>query len=108
MLYPHLLPIEYDSGNDSDDKDDDTYTSKRQQWRVIHPDAMPPTASNVFNIHPRKQTDYMKERIDRLMLFAQVGNYLKEDALSFLKHKWMENSEETIVYATVSVYELTQ
>ena len=53
------------SKNDSDDKDEDTYMSKQQHWRVIHPEANQPMVRNVYNIHPRKQTDYVNEKIDR-------------------------------------------
>ena len=42
------------------------------------------------------------------MFFAQVGNDLNEDALSFLQHEGMGHYEETIEYEKVIVYAFTQ
>ena len=60
------------------------------------------------NIRPRKQTDYVKENIDQSMSFKKVGNDLFEDAFSFLQHKGMEHSGETIDYAKVIAHEFPQ
>ena len=76
-----LLPIEYESNDEYYDKDEDTDTPTQQRQRVIHPESMSPTVSNVYNIHPRKQTDYVKEKINELMAFAEVGNGLNKYAL---------------------------
>ena len=85
ILYP-LLPIDYDSNDESDDDDEDTDMFTQQHRNFIHPEAMSPMVSNVSYILPRKQTDYMKENIDWLMSLQQVGDDLNEDALSLLKH----------------------
>ena len=50
----------------------------------------------------------MKENINRSISFTQFGNDLNEYELYFLKHKGMENSEETINYEIFIAYELTQ
>ena len=42
------------------------------------------------------------------MLFTQVGNDLNKDVFSFLHHKVMEHFEDTIDYATLIAYSLTQ
>ena len=69
---------------------------------------MSPRVMNVYNIHPQKQTDYTKEKINRSMSFAQVGNDLNEDTVSFLQHKGMEHSKDTIDHETVIAYSFTQ
>ena len=107
-VVPPLLTSDYDSDDDSDGKDEDTYTSTQQRRRVIHPEAIPPTVSNLYNNRPWKQTDYMKEDIYILMSFAQVWNDLNEDALPFLQHKVMGNSEYNIYYTTVIAYTSAQ
>ena len=83
---PLLLPSDYGSDNKSDDKDEDTDTYTQQRQKFNPPEATPPMVSNVYNLRPRKKNDYTKEKIDQLMLFTQVGNDLKEDALSLLQH----------------------
>ena len=75
-VIPTLFPSDYDSNNDSDKKDYDTCTSTQQRQRFIHSEDMPPMVRNVYNIRPRKQTDYMEENINRSMSLAQVGNDL--------------------------------
>ena len=107
ILYP-LLPIDYDSNDESDDDDEDTDMFTQQHRNFIHPEAMSPMVSNVSYILPRKQTDYMKENIDWLMSLQQVGDDLNEDALSILKHEKIEHSEETIDYAIVISYAFKQ
>ena len=41
------------------------------------------------------------------MLFTQVENNINKDALSFFQKKGLENSEETVDYATVVAYLFT-
>ena len=84
-----LFPSEYDSNDESDDKDEDTYMSTQKLQRFIHPEAMPPTASNIYNLRPRKHTDYVKENIYQSMPFAQVCIDLNKDALLSLQNKVM-------------------
>ena len=77
--------------------------STQQRQRVPHPEAIPPTVRNVYNLLMHKQTEYVKEEINRSMMFAQVGNDRKEYALSSLRHEGMENPKEKIDYVTVIV-----
>ena len=88
---PPLLPIDYDSNNESDYKVEGIYMSTQQRRRVVQPEDMPPMVRNVYHLPLRKQNDYVKENIDRSMTFAQVGNYLNEDALLFFHHKGMKH-----------------
>ena len=60
---PPLLPSDYDIDNESDVEVEDIDTSTQQRQRIIHPEAMPSTASNVYNLRPQKQPDYAKENI---------------------------------------------
>ena len=91
-VVPPFLPSDYDIEYDSDEKDEDTYMSTQKFWRVIHPEAMPPMVSNVYNLRPRKQTDYVKENIYQSMPFAQVCIDLNKDVLLSLKNKVMWHS----------------
>ena len=59
-----LLPSEYNSNDESDDEEEDTYMSTQQRQRVIHPEAMLPTARNAHNLCPQKQPEFAKENID--------------------------------------------
>ena len=58
LLFTSEYARDYVSNNEELD------TSTQQHLWVIHPDAMPPTASNVYNIYPRDTNDYAKERVD--------------------------------------------
>ena len=49
-----FLQSDHVSDNESDDKDEDTYTSSKLLQSVVHPEAMPPTVRNVCNLRPRK------------------------------------------------------
>ena len=64
--------------------------------------------SNLYNLRPQKQTDSMKENINRSMLFAEVGNDINKDALLFLHHEGMEHYEDTIDYETLIEYSFMQ
>ena len=101
------MKIGYDINNESYDKDSDSYTSTQQIQGVTNPEFMPPMVRTVYNLRPRKQTDYLKEYIDRSMFFSQVDNDIIKDKLSFLRYKGMKIYEETIDYATVIVYSFT-
>ena len=107
-VVPPLFPSNYGINYESDYKDKDTETSTQQRQRVIHLEAIPPTVRNVYNLRPRKKTDYAKENIDRLMLFAPVGSYLNKDVLYLFQHKETEHYEEKIDYVTVIVYAFTK
>ena len=63
-VVPLLLTSDYNSYDESDDEYEDTNTSAQQHQRVIHPEAMPPTGRNLYNLCPRKKNDYVKEKID--------------------------------------------
>ena len=58
----------------------------------------------MYNLRLLNKCFYVKDKIDILMSFAKFGNNLNEDALSFLQHEEMENSEETIEYAIFISY----
>ena len=75
-----LFPSDYDSDDESDDEYEDTDTTTQKRQRVIQPEAMPPTARNVYNIRLWNENNYAKEDINQLMLFTQVGNEINEDA----------------------------
>ena len=77
----YLLPRDYDRNETSDGEDEDTGTYTQHRLRVIHPEAMSPTVRNVYNLRPRKQTDYAKESIDKSMSLLKFGNDLNKDAL---------------------------
>ena len=47
-----LLQSEHGSDNESDEKYEDTDTSSKLIQRVFHPEAMPPTVRNVYNLRP--------------------------------------------------------
>ena len=79
-VVPPLFPSDYDSDDDYDGMYEDTDASTQHRQRVIHPESMPPTVRNVYNLLPQKQTEYVKENIDWSMSFAQVGNDLDKDA----------------------------
>ena len=51
---PPLLKIDHGSNNESDDRDEDTDTHSQRIQRVFHPEAMPPTVRNVYNLCPQK------------------------------------------------------
>ena len=103
-----LFTSDYDSENESDKKYEDTDTCTQQRQRVMQPEAMLPMMRNVYNLCPRKKNEYVKEYIDRLIFFAQVGNDLNEDKFSFFQHKEIEYTEEKIDYATVIEYAFTK
>ena len=80
-VVPPLLPIDYVINDESDDEDKDTDTPTQQLWRFIHPKAMPSAVRDVYNLCPRKQTDYVKENTNQSMSFTQFGNDLNYDVL---------------------------
>ena len=55
-----LLTGDYYSNDESDEEDDNIDTSTQQFWGVVHPESMPQFFRNVYNLLPRKQTDYVK------------------------------------------------
>ena len=61
---PPLLPSDYESNDENYYGDEDTDTSIQQRQKLIHPEAMPSTVRDIYNIRPQNQTDYMKENID--------------------------------------------
>ena len=51
---PLLLKSDHGSDNESDDRDEVTYTSSKLLQRVVHPEDMPKMVRNVYNIRPQK------------------------------------------------------
>ena len=103
---PPLLPNEYGRGDESEDKEADT-PMKQRRW-VIQPEEIPLAVRNVYNIFPRDQTDYVKEKVNISISFTQVGNNLNTDELHFLQNEGTKHSEQTFDYSTVIEYEFTQ
>ena len=46
-VVPTLFPSDYEINDDSNEEDEDTYTPTQQLQKVIHPEAMPLTVSNI-------------------------------------------------------------
>ena len=103
---PPLLPNEYGRGDESEDKEADT-PMKQRRW-VIQPEEIPLAVRNVYNIFPRDQTDYVKEKVNISISFTQVGNNLNTDELHFLQNEGTKHPEQTFDYSTVIEYEFTQ
>ena len=81
VVLPTLMLSDYDSNCESDDKDEDIDTSAQKRQRAIHTEAMPPTVRNLYNLRLWKKNDYVRQKTDQSLLFAQVGNDLNEDSL---------------------------
>ena len=63
-VVPPLLTSYYNRNDESDEENEDIDNSTEQFQRFIYPVSMPPMVRNVYNIRPRKKTDYVKENID--------------------------------------------